>query len=332
MTTGGRMTQWTAAVAVGAVLACAVVWSQEQPPAAAPPAPSAPLGVTVAPDIPGVIRGGTKVVLLRAGFRGTEAAIAMPDGSLLFAEYDANRILKVERNDRISLYLEDSNGTIGLAYDPAGRLVGTQMGMAMPARDPLVGILVPARTALAERFDGQPLSRPNDLVIDRKGGIYFTDTIPPARLAFRPPPPGRTPLLFYIRPDGQLVRLTDYVKTPNGIQLSPDEKTLYATNGQTIAAFDVQPDGSVTNPRTFAMSGGDGMAVDEAGRLYSAVGAVQGVRVFSPQGQDLGTIPVGIAPQSVAFAGPEKKTLYIVGRGAVYKTDMIARGLTTRAK
>jgi gluconolactonase len=100
--------------------------------------------------------------------------------------------------------------------------------------------------------------------------------------------------------------------TPNGLQLSPDEKTLYATNGDRIIAFDVQPDGSVKNSGTFVMSGGDGLAMDTAGRLYAAVAAVRGIRVFSPQGQDLGTIPAGVLPQSVGFAGPNKKTLYIL--------------------
>jgi gluconolactonase len=66
--------------------------------------------------------------------------------------------------------------------------------------------------------------------------------------------------------------------------------------------------------------------------LYSAVAALQGIRVFSPRGEDLGTIPVGIGPQAVAFAGPQKKTLYAVGRGAVYKAAMLTEGIKTRAK
>jgi len=131
-----------------------------------------------------------------------------------------------------------------------------------------------------------------------------------------------------------VTKLTEEVTNPNGVQLSPDEKTLYATNGQNIMAFDVQPDGSIRNGRVFAKSGGDGLAIDTQGRLYSAVGGVQGIRVFSPDGKDLGTIPVGVPPQSVGFAGPNKKTLYIVGRGALYKTqtEMVSQGIQTRAK
>ena len=302
-----------------------IVFGQAPPQNPAPP-PEPALKEVTAPDIPGVIKGGTKVVLLRDGLNGTEGVIALPDGSVLFTEQDANKILKVDKNDKISTYLENTNRTVGLAFDHKGRLIGTQ------SREPMVGVLEPARAVLADKFGGQPLVRPNDLVIDKKNGIYFSDPIPNPQAAFRPPPAGRKPLLFYIRPDGQVTKLTEEVTAPNGVQLSPDEKTLYATNGTRIMAFDVQPDGSVTSPRTFAMSGGDGLAIDNAGRLYAAVAGVRGIRVFSPEGQDLGTIPSGTPPQSVGFAGAGKKTLYIVGRGALYKTEMIAEGIKSRAK
>jgi len=128
--------------------------------------------------------------------------------------------------------------------------------------------------------------------------------------------------------------------------LSPDEKTLYVANtlGDAVIAFDVQADGTVRNRRDFAKlagvtrseaavrSGADGLAVDEAGRLYVATQV--GVQVFSAQGQALGTIPIGVTggPQNLAFAGPDKKTLYVVGRGAMWKIAMQAQGYKGRAK
>ena len=128
------------------------------------------------------------------------------------------------------------------------------------------------------------------------------------------------------------MKASEEVERPNGITLSPDEKILYAANGPTIAAFDVQPDGTLRNLRTFAtLVGGnaDSMCVDAAGRLYVAAG---GVQVFNPQGQHLGTIPTPLSPQAPAFAGADKKTLYVVGSGAVYKIAMIAQGVQGRAK
>jgi len=312
----------TSFVIAGSLLAATLATAQGGGGAQNGPAPD-PSRELSAPDIAGVVKGGTRVQFIRAGFNGTEGVIAMPDGSVLFTEQDADRIIRIDPAGTLSTYLEKTNRTIGLAYDPQGRLIGTQ------SRDPRVAVLSPTRDVLADSFEGQPLVRPNDLVIDGKGGIYFTDPIPGAN-RFREPPPGRRPLLFYITPAGRITRLTEAIESPNGVQLSVDEKTLYATNGTHIVAFDVAPDGSVRNPRKFADSRGDGLAVDSAGRLYAAVAA--GINVISPQGRILGTIPTPVGMQSVGFAGPDRKTMFAVGRGAAYKVGMLAEGIRSRAK
>jgi gluconolactonase len=317
-------------LAVG--VCCAVSLSGQGPPPITKSPPD-----TIAPDIPGVVAGGTKVQLIRDLFQSTEGPIAMPDGSVLFTEQDAGdgQLVKIDKDGNISTYLRDTNRTIGLAYDPKGRLIGTQ------SRIPRVGVLAPTRMTLAEEFEGVPLVFPNDLVIDKQGGIYFTDQL---QTRFRPVPAARTkPLIFYIRPDGKLVKASEEVTSPNGITLSPDEKILYVANGPTIAAYDVQPDGTLRNFRTHAtlvglnrnaqgqvQGGADSICMDSAGRIYAATGV--GVQVFSPQGQHLGTIPTPLPPQAPAFAGPDKKTLYVVGRGAVYKIAMLAQGVQGRAK
>jgi len=248
----------------------------------------------------------------------------MPDGSILFCEFDLNRIVHIDPAGNFSTYLENTNRAIGLGYDPKGRLVATQ------SREPRVGILLPTRTTLADSFEGQPLVRPNDLVIDRRGGIYFTDPIPNPQVQFREPPPGRKPLLFYITPDGRLTKLTEAVSQPNGVQLSTDEKTLYAVNGDHILAFDVKPDGTVENPREFVEVTGDGLAVDSEDRLY--VATRHGIQVVSATGQLLGLIPTPGRVQSMAFGGVDKKSLYAVGGGAVYRISMLAQGVSSRAK
>lgn len=292
---------------------------------------------TVAPEIPGVVAGGTRVEVVAKGLRGTEGPIAAPDGTLLLTEQAASVITRIDAQGSRSTFLENTNGSQGLTFDPKGRLIGV-----LPATRQ-VAALTPTRAVLASAFQGRPFLGPNDLVADRKGGVYFTDPGPY-------PPAGQflteIPAVYYIRPDGSVIRIADDIARPNGIILSPDEKTLYVANtlGAFVVAFDVQPDGGVRNQRNFARlagirmtnqgvrSGADGLAVDEAGRLY--VTSTIGVQVFSPQGRHLGTIPIGNpdGPQNLAFAGPDKRTLYVVGDGAVWKVAMIAQGPRGRAK
>jgi gluconolactonase len=328
------MVRSVAFVVVGALLLSASLSSQgrgegqDQPYPRLPAAPVKSPPDTTAPDIPGVVRGGTKVQLIRDLFHSTEGPIAMPDGSLLFTEQDAGdgQLVKIDKDDKISVFLQNTNRTIGLAYDRKGRLVGAQSNI------PRIAVLWPARTTLAEQVDGMPIVAPNDLVADRRGGIYFTD---PLGSRFRPTPPTRTtPLIVYIRPDGTVMKVSEQVERPNGITLSPDDKVLYAADGPTIDAFDVQPDGTLRNFRKFAtLMGGnaDSMCIDNAGRVYVATGG-SGVQVFSAKGEHLGKIPTPLGAQGVAFAGPDKKTLYVVGGGAAYKIAMIAQGVQGRAK
>ena len=302
--------------------------SAEKKDGAAKQPPAAPLKETIATDIPGVIKGGTKIVLIRDGFKATEGIIAHPDGSsVIFTEQDADKLIKVDQNGNITTFLENTNRTTGLTYDTKGRLIGAQ------SRDPKIGVLSPEpRTVLADSFNGQPLVRPNDLIADKKGGIYFSDPLGAPAARFREPPAGRTPLLLYVTPAGKVVKPTEDVLNPNGIELTADEKILYVTNGTNIMVYDVQPDGMLKNGREFCKGGGDGLAIDTEGRLYSAVAGLKAIRVNDKTGKELGLIPIGVPPQSVGFAGPGKKTLYINGAGALYKVEMIAQGIQVRAK
>jgi gluconolactonase len=292
---------------------------------------------TIAPDIPGVVAGGTRVEVVAQGLRGTEGPIAAPDGALLLTEQAASVITRIDAAGQRSTFLENTNGSQGLTFDRKGRLIGV---LPMTKQ---IAVLVPARTVIASAFEGAPFAGPNDLVADRRGGVYFTD---PGGY----PPSGEflahTPAVYYIRPNGSVARIADDIARPNGIILSPDEKTLYVANtlGAFVVAFDVQPDGGVRNRRSFARlagilmtnrgvrSGADGLAVDEAGHLY--VTSTVGVQVFGADGRHLGTIPIGNpdGPQNLAFAGRDRKTLYVVGDGAVWKIAMLAQGPKARAK
>jgi gluconolactonase len=186
---------------------------------------------------------------------------------------------------------------------------------------------------LADRYRGDVLDciggNPNDLSADSKGGVYFT-----------------MGGVYYADPKGAVTKYGESL-TPNGIILSADEKTLYVTNGPALAAFDVRPVGSLTNQRQFARleggGNGDGSTIDAEGRIY--VTTNPGVQVISPEGKYLGLIPTPRPVISGAFGGRDKKTFFVLARGAtdatgnqvanaaqVYAIPMIAQGYRGRAK
>jgi len=296
---------------------------------------------TVVPHIQGVTAPDTALEFIKAGFEGTEGPIAAPDGSLLFTETRANRITKISSDNQISTFLEQSNGSNGLAFSPSGELISVQVA------DSRVGVIYPKEKTkvLAADFHGKKFQRPNDLVLAKNGGVYFTDS-GSAGTEQKPDQP-RT-AVYYIDPKGKThqVIAENQLKRPNGIQLSRDEKTLYVANtgGEYVLAYPVNSDGTLGQGKDFAKlrdglqkgengnwsSGADGLAVDEQGRLYVTSNA--GVEVFDQAGKALGVIPVPHKPQNLAFAGKDKKTLYIVGRGAAYRLPVLTAGFSGRVK
>ena len=280
----------------------------------APPAP--PAVETVAPGIPGVVAAGTKVTIVKDGFQSSEGPIAMPDGSTLFTEPGASKIHKIDKSGAITTFLENTNRANGLALDSKGRLLA--------ATALTIEVLHPeaSKTVLAK----MP-TRPNDLVVDKKDGVYFTL------------PSNKPPVVYYIPAGGQPM-IVGEAPGPHGVQLSPDEKTLYSADsgGLYLIAFDVLPDGKLTNRRNFGKYEGikgteshaDGIAIDAEGRVY--VGTEPGVQIFSKTGQYLGTIPTSQRPQNLAFAGPDKKTLFLTGRTALFKVQMLSQGYLGRPK
>ena len=256
----------------------------------------------------------------------------------------------------MSVLVADSNESHGVTQDAKGRLISAQAWDGSTR----IGVIHPpgSEAVLADSFEGKPFSRPNDLIVARNGGVYFTDpglTAQQAeglrkRYAGKPLAPRLPPTVYYIPPGGQAVKIEEKMIRPNGIQLSRDEKTLYISdsNGVHVIAWEIQPDGRVRNRRDFGTLEGrsnrdnglggvktfaDGMTIDSEGRLYVATGG--GVEVLSSEGAHVGTIPVRCPPadcQNLAFSGPEKRTLYVAGAGSLYRIEMVARGFAGRAK
>ena len=300
--------------------------------------------------IPGVISGDAQWQLAWAGFETADGIVGSPDGGLLFAQEQTNTIKKLDKDDKVWIVVADTDGAGSVSLDNQGRLFAVQRtctdpGLHMPscAELTMVGTLLPERKTLANSFpDGTTLGRLNDLVTDGKGGAYFTTGTFQAGGA------------WYVNAQGKVITIEDKNLRSNGIMLSPDGKTLYVTNNDVVIAFDIQADGSGKNRRDFCSlqgdTGGDGMAVDSEGRLYVTANA--GIHVCNAKGEHLGVIPMRRRAITLAFSGPDKKTLYVGGMGAVgpdgkafqtpegvrntsmtiYKIRMLAQGYMGRPK
>ncbi len=297
---------------------------------------------TTAPEIPGVVASGTKVQLIKEGQQGVQGAITLEDGTLLFTERGGSRITKMDADGNFSTYLTGTTEVNSATIDPKGRVIGVRF---KPAD---VAVLGPTPSVLAPNFEGKPFGRPNDLLVDKKGGVYWSDDLGLPEQQIKS-------AVYYIRPTGELIRATDEVAKPNGLALSPDDKILYVAdgNGMFLIAFDVQPNGTLRNKRNVAkLEGGrpgvypkdpfgrqaedglasvaDGLAIDAAGRIY--VTSAIGIQVISPDGRHLGTIPTSRPLQNIAFAGRDRKTLYVFGGGNMYQIQMRADGYKGRPK
>ncbi len=276
--------------------------------------------------IKGVIAPGVAPELVQEGFTFTEGPVGTSDGGLLFTDIRANRIHRMDPSGRITTLYENTDGANGLALNRAGELFaaeGDGKRISKRGRDG-------TRLVLTNTVDGKPLIAPNDLILDAKGGIYFTDPGP------RPVVPGRPTYVAYLRNGAtQAIMLDGSVARPNGLTLTNNYKTLIVddTIGNVVFAYDVQPDGRVNHKRRFAQlhdifdgqeSGADGMAIDSQDRVY--ITTVKGIQVFDAKGRYLGTITVPRQPANVAFAGPDKRTLYITAREGLYRLKMLAQG------
>ncbi len=234
-----------------------------------------------------------------------------------------------------------SNGTV--AAKNGNLIVCDMFGHRVVEVDRATGRVV---RVVLDKIGGKPIDGPNDLVMDAKGGIYITD--PQFTPEAQKSQPGKQ--VYYVAPDGtpKVVIGPGEYAMPNGVELSPDGKTLYVNNtwqspGENfIWAYDVAEDGSLSNKRRFAMvnltpailnapkpedrldSGADGSTVDTDGRYYVATRT--GVQIFMPDGTYAGTIFVPQYPVSVTFGGPDNDTLYMVGESSVWSIQTKVHG------
>lgn len=314
--------------------------SNERPAIGGLTAYAAAFDAVVAPD--------ARVERLAEGFTWAEGPAWIADGGyLLFTDVPENRIHRWSEADGVSVFLEPSGyegppldvlreaGANGLFAEPGGTLLLADSGNRTLARlDPRTK----QKTVLARAFDGRRFNSPNDVVRRSDGAIFFTD--PPYGLKdFDESPVKELPFngVYRLDTDGRVHLLDDGLTRPNGIALSPDERTLYVANSDPQRAiwmaYALDAEGAVTSRRVFADAGDlvgddapglpDGMAVAADGTLFAT--GPGGVLVFAADGTRLGRIETGGPVANVAF-GDDGRTLYMTSNGLLARVRLQIAG------
>lgn len=243
------------------------------------------------------------------GFRFTEGPAVDAGGTLYFTDIPAERIYMCKPGGPAEVFRENSGGANGLLFDPNGNLLVCEGNNKRVTSTSPAGKI----TVLASEYAGKPFNKPNDLWMDPKGGIYFTD---PLYGKFPKTQDGEH--VYYLLPDrSRVIRVIDDFVRPNGIVGTSDGKTLYVADhgGGKIWKYAVNTDGTLRNKTFFADCKSDGMVLDDEGNLYATEAAVM---VFNPEGKLVREIKTPKRPANVTLGGKDRRTLYITARGAVY--------------
>ncbi len=270
-----------------------------------------------------LVAPGASVTKLADGFVFTEGPAADAEGNVYFSDVRDSKTFKWTVGEGLSTFQEDSRNANGLFFDAEGNLLACESGSRRITRISMDGNV----TVLADSYDGRRLNSPNDIWPDARGGIYFSDP----RFFDQTGVEQDGNHVYYIPPDGgAVIRVADDLEAPNGVLGTADGRQLYiADHGPNVGrdltyVYDIQSDGTLANQRLFAGIGSDGMTIDEQGNVYLTE---EGVKVFSPDGQQIATIPVPELPSNVAFGGPDRRTLFITARTGLYAIEMAVRGL-----
>lgn len=270
-----------------------------------------------------VIAPGAKLEKLAGDFKFTEGPTCDQAGNVFFTDQPNNRIMKWSVDGKLSTFLQPAGRANGMFFDAHGNLIA-----CADEKTELWSITPDGKhTVLAKEYAGKMLNAPNDVWVRADGSLFFTDPFYKRDWWDYSQPPQGTEQVYFLSADRKnLKRVTTDLVQPNGIIGTSDGKTLFVSDiraGKTYA-YDIQPDGSLTNKRLRCELGSDGMTLDAKGNLYLTG---KGVIVFDKTGRQIAHIPV---PEpwtaNVSFGGKDHKTLFITASTGLYSIRTLSRG------
>jgi gluconolactonase len=258
-------------------------------------------------------------------FQFVEGPVWNGKGALYFSDMNAKKVYKYVAGTGFSV-IRSGQITNGMTFDSTGNLLVCEQGPTnQVVQMDTTGVV---KKILVNKYNNKAFNNPNDLCVDKNGGIYFSDPTWGVQ-------PQDKQAVYYIKPTGECIRISgDFIK-PNGVCLSPDQKLLYVddSNDKNVSVFDIQPDGTALNKRVFcvlkvnpgSVSGADGLKVDTEGSLYIA--SAVGVQVFDKNGVSIKIISIPETPTNVAFGGKDWKTIFITAGKGLYSMQSAIAGI-----
>ncbi len=266
-----------------------------------------------------VVEEGAALTRVSTGHGYTEGPVADAEGNVYFVDIPFNSIFKISLDGERTRITGRSGSANGLAIDKNGVLVAALNGDRSVVSIDAEGNY----TTLFDRYDGKRLNNPNDLWVDNKNGIYFTD--PTYYLRDSIEQDGKH--VYYISPDRTTItRVVDDMREPNGIAGTPDNKYLYIADagGGAINRFTINSDATLSNKEVLIDRGTDGMTLDSEGNIYLSG---RGISVYTSEGELIEVIPVPERTTNFGFGGADRKTLFIAARTSVFTLRMKVEGI-----
>ena len=298
------------------------------------------LSLAAPPELP-YVAPGAKMEKLWSEGEFTEGPAEGPDGCIYFSDI-GNRIMKFDpATGKTTEFRKPSGRSNGLKFDAMGLLIACEGANTGGGRRISITEKDGKVRSLADGFEGKRFNSPNDLTLDAKGRVYFSDP----RYVGKEPRELDHESVYRVDPDGKVTRAIKDVARPNGLVFSPDFKTLYVSDNsgdpsgsRALVAYPVNADGTF-GPRKVLFDFGkergiDGMTVATDGTIVATAGRgpAGGMYFFNPEGKKIGFLHTPEAPTNCCFGGKDRKTLYITAGKSLYRIELTLAGAPTAPK
>jgi gluconolactonase len=271
-----------------------------------------------------MVKPGASLIQISKQFSFTEGPATDKKGNIFFTDQPNDKIWKYDTEGKLFVFMDKTGRSNGMGFDAKGRLI-----TCADEKNQLWAISPDGKVdVLLTNFNGHQFNGPNDVWIDKKDGIYFTDPYYQRDYWERKKPDLKGEYVYYL-PKGkkQPVIVDSTLVQPNGIVGTPDGKYLYVADirDDKTYTYQINKDGSLTNRQLYVAQGSDGMTIDEQGNVYLTG---RGVTIYNKAGKKIGNIAVPSGwTANVCFGGKDHTTLFITASESVYTLQMQVKGL-----